>query len=195
MTVPVATFVFCARRTDKAEKGDFGSWAVATGQAAKGINGLAQCESPIGKKTQSCLEYLKDASKNEKLIDYAGKGLKWMSEHVNPLIVGVAAYDTITSDDPASAFVTNATALSAMFAAEHLMKSKVKDKMVNSIMDVAKASKNAKVAAHSKTVAGVAYDLAFVGASVGSYYLGNKIGEALLGKENKNKYPPKTALV
>lgn len=183
MTVPVATLVFGIRRADKAENGDVGSWAVAAGQGTKFVNGLAQCESPIGKKTQSVLEHLKGASKNEKLLDYAGKGLKWASEHVNPLIIGVAALDTITSDDPASAFVTNTTALSSMFAAEHLMKTKVKAKMTDSIMDIAKASKHAKVAAHSKTIAGVAYDAAFLGASIGSYYLGNKLGEALLGNK------------
>lgn len=192
MTVPVATLVFGIRRADK---GDFADGTVAVGQGAKFVNGLAQCESPIGKKTQSCIEYLKDASKNEKLLDYAGKGLKWMSEHVNPLIIGVSAFDTITAKDPASAFVTNTTALSAMFAAEHLMKTKVKAKMTDSIMDIAKASKHAKVAAHAKTIAGVAYDVAFLGASIGSYYVGNKIGEALLGDRNKNKYPPQLALV
>lgn len=195
MTVPVASLVFGIRRADKAENGDFGSWAVATGQGTKFVNGLAQCESPIGKKTQSVLDYLKDASKSEKLLDYAGKGLKWTSEHVNPLIIGVSALDTITSDDPASAFVTNTTALSAMFAAEHVMKTKVKEPMMNSIMDMAKASKHAKVAVHAKTVAGVVYDVAFLGASIGSYCIGNKIGEALLGKEDKNKYPPQLALV
>lgn len=195
MTVPVATLVFGIRRADKAENGDVGSWAVAAGQGTKFVNGLAQCESPIGKKTQSCLDYLKGASKNEKLLDYAGKGLKWMSEHVNPLIIGVSVFDTITSDDPASAFVTNTTALSSMFAAEHLMKTKVKEPMLNSVMDMAKASKNVHIAKHAKTVAGVAYDAAFLGASIGSYYLGNKIGEALLGDNNKNKYPPQMVLV
>lgn len=194
MTVPVASLVFGIRRADKAENGDFGSWAVAAGQGTKFVNGLAQCESPIGKKTQSVLEYLKDASKSEKLISYAGQGLKWTSEHVNPIIIGVSVLDTITADDPASAFVTNTTALSSMFAAEHLVKTKLKTPIMNSVMDIAKASKNAKIAKHANTFAGLAYDAAFLGASIGSYYVGNKLGEALLGKDDKNKYPPPVVL-
>lgn len=130
----ISSAIFSIRSADKAEKqfeaGHGGTAAsraaIAGGQLWKVGEYVAEktvkLDNELGKTTQTAVNILKKASKNDVLIDYAGKAVKWASKSVNPLICVSSGFDVLSSEDKQSTLIKNATALGGMFFVEGQMK-------------------------------------------------------------------------
>jgi len=114
----LASAIFCIRNEDKVKNGDIGRLPVAIGQGRNVVNSIMSFDNAIGKTAKTAVDALEIASKDEALLKYAGKAVNFVGDHINPLICVSSGIKVLTSDDKASAFVTQASALSGMFAVE-----------------------------------------------------------------------------
>lgn len=189
---PVSTGIFAFRNVDKAEHGDKGRGVVAGFQTLNFGNDVAsnilKYDNGIAKTARSAVSVFSDMAKESKAIDYAGKALKWGCDNVNPLICASGALKVATSDDKVQAGITEAAALSTMFAGENFVKANY-DKAANSkyVKEVAKAAKETEalkpifeyVAKHKLGGKADTFikGLVLVGASITSYSIGELIGK------------------
>lgn len=185
----VSSAIFCARNVNKAECQDkVGRWAVAAGQGKKVVDYVRTLDNELGKSANSSVEALKTFSKSEKLLTYAGKAIDFASKNVNPLICVSSGIDILRADDKQSALITNAAALSSMFAVENLMKKhldeipKIKgiDKIAQKVMEFAKKYKC------EGRLPAIIHGTVFVAGSVASYALGEKFGTLVANKAKEN---------
>lgn len=190
MSNVVSSAIFCVRNVDKAEnQGKVGRVAPAAGQGLNVAEHIAQLENSIGKGTKTALEAMQTVAKNRKVLEYTGKAVRFASENVNPLICISSGIDVLTSKDKESALVTNAAALTSMFAVESLMKKhlddvvKIKgiDKIAKKISEFAKTTKN------PKAIPLIFHGVGFVIGSCAAYSIGEKFGKLLLGQHGNEK--------
>lgn len=194
----ISSAIFCVRNVDKAEnQGKEGRWAVADtkmliagGQGKKVFDYVSKLDKTIvGKGAQSAAQFCQKAAKSEKLFDYAGRAVDFASKNVNFLICASAGIDVLTSDDKEAALVTNGTALTSMFAVEHLMKKHL-DEIPK--MDCMKgiAEKVIKFEKENKCegkISAIIHGVAFVVGSCAAYSVGDKFGHLLIGQSLNGK--------
>ncbi|MBP3925404.1 hypothetical protein J6E39_09240 [bacterium] len=192
MANPVSSLIFAYRNTDKTSNGDIGRAPVAIGQATNLFNEIAKFDNMIGAGAKSALSIFCDSSKHNKAIDYAGKGLKFASEHVNPLICASSVLKTATSDDKVQTGLTEICALSGMFLGEGLAKQYLEknftDKNVEKYLrnlsqkgickNLAEKILNSNSSSKAATIL---RGLLFVCASLTSYAAGEKLGKEFAG--------------
>jgi len=186
----VSSTIFCARNIDKAENQDkVGRWAVAVGQGKKVVDYVRTLDNQFGRNTNALIHDVKIASEQEKLLEYTGKALNFASKNVNPLIIASSGLDVLMADDKKSALVKNATALSAMFAVEHLMKEHLDD--ITKIKGVDKVAKNVMEFAAKHSCEGklgaIVHGVAFVVGSCTAYSVGEKFGSLILNKTDSKE--------
>jgi len=190
MSNPVSSLIFCCRNVDKVEYEDkMGRFPVAIAQANNVFQAVQKLDGTVGKTAKTASDVLANAAKEEKVLAYAGKGVKFLSEHVNPLICVSSGLDVLKADDKEKAFVTNATALGAMFLVEDQMKKHLDDipkqkifkKVVEKIMKFAESYKC------EKGLPAVAHGVAFVVGSCTAYSLGEKFGNLVATKLKGNE--------
>lgn len=181
---PIASTIFCVRNTDKVENGDLGRVPVALGQGRNVVNSILALENNVGKKTQTTVDTLKVASKNEALLKYFGKSVNYFGEHVNFLICASAGLKVMTAEDKKSAAIEQTSALTTMFAVEKQMK-----KHMDSIKDIKGIDRlAAKISEFSKSIGcknGIPVALKgifFVTGSVTAYNAGEKFGIIVANK-------------
>lgn len=189
----VASTIFCVRNADKVENGDLGRVPVAIGQARNVANSIMSFDNAVGRGAQTAVNAFNSAAKNEALFKYMGKAVNFVGDHINPLICVSSGIKVLNSDDKASAFVTQASALSGMFFVEGMMKKHLQegiDKTFEkaSALDEEKgAGKIAKRAVNflekhnlKGKLPKVLYGVTFVVGSCTGYNYGEKLGNAIV---------------
>lgn len=192
MTNSLANLVFCIKNANTTFSSDPSRGAVTAGQATNAFKAATELKNTIGKEARAAVDALKIASKNDKILEYAGKGLKFASENVNPLICIAAGAKVITSDDKVSTAIEQTSALSAMFAVEKFMKTELNSKksekffakMSENISKLAKKFKlnnfMTKTLGHAPAVV---KGTTFVAGSIIAYSAGEKFGKLLTKKD------------
>lgn len=193
----VASGIFAYRNADKTKNGEIGRSAVTLGQTAGLVQEVAKYDGLAANAARSTLSVFSNLAKQNKMFEYAGKATQFAVNNVNPLICASGVVKTAMSDDKVGTGVTEAAALSAMFAGEGLIKLHY-DKAVNSktCKDlIAKASDKKyikpvfeyleKHKLKGKTGA-ILKGLVFVGGSMSSYALGQNIGKDISKRVKAN---------
>lgn len=212
MSNVISSAIFCARNVDKAESQDkIGRWAVAVGQAKKIADYVTTLDNSVGKETSSAINIIKDYSKGKQVLNYAGKAINFASENVNPLICVSAGIDVLNAKDKDSAIVTNAAALTGMFAVENQMKKHLDDiPKISGVKEAIKKFTTSKIgkeivanvtkfAEKNKCTKGIPtliHGAAFVVGSCTAYNIGEKFGrlvaKEVTGHEDFNQKPSKS---
>ena len=197
MFSPVASCIFACRNVDKTKNGDVGRSAVAAGQAAGLVQEVSKYDGLVANSARSALSVFSNLAKENKAFEYATKAVKFAADNVNPLICASGVVKTAMSDDKIGTGVTEATALTAMFAGEGMIK-KYYDKAVNS-SSVKHGIKNLSKNKIMKPVfeylekhqlkgkaGAIIKGLLFVGGSMTSYAIGQKFGETTAKRVKAN---------
>ena len=194
MFSPVASTIFTFRNIDKTENGEIGRAPVALGQAVGVLGEISKYDNAAAMTAKNMLSVFSDLSKENKVMNYAGKFAKFASNNVNPLIALSGGVKVLMSDDKQSAAITEGTALAAMFGGEGLVK-KHYDKIIDSqkVQNLLKAASKQKYLKpafdflQKKNWGGatgaVIKGLLFLAASMTSY----EIGHIEVDKTEKNK--------
>lgn len=197
----LASTIFAVRNFDKTKNGEVGRSTVALGQTAGVVQEIAKYDGLASKTARSALSVFSELAKENKVFEYAGKFTKFTVDNINPLICLSGVIKTISSDDKEKTAITEAAALSTMFAGEYFVK-KNYDNIVNSssFKNTLKKTSQSKylkplfefLEKHKfKGKAGlIIKGLFFVSASMGSYSIGQKFGDDLSDwvKANKKAY-------
>lgn len=193
----VASGIFAYRNADKTCNGDVGRGAVTVGQTAGLVQEVAKYDGIVAKTARSALSVFSDLAEKNKAFEYAGKVTKFAVNNVNPLICVSGGIKTAMSDDKVKTGITEAAALSAMFAGEGLIKANY-DKMVasqtvrNGIKYLSKSKVFKPIFEYLKKhklegkAAAVLKGLIFVSGSIMSYDIGHKLGEPVADRVKKN---------
>lgn len=193
----VASGIFAVRNADKTKDGEVGRSAVTLGQTAGLVQEIAKYDGLAANAARSTLSVFSDLAKQNKMFDYAGKVTKFAVNNVNPLICASGVIKTAMSDDKVGTGITEAAALSTMFAGEELIKQNY-DKAVNSktckdLLAKASDTKCLKPVLEylekhklSGKAGAIVKGLAFVGASMTSYAVGQKIGKDISKRVKAN---------
>ena len=184
------------RNGDKASKGDDGRAVVA---GCQGLNLCGDVASQVMKydnafanTARSAASVFSGMAKDNKAFKYASKAIKWGCDNVNPLICIAGGIKTLKSDDKISTGITEAAALTTMFAGENFIKSNYeaisKSKVVKNLikqMKNTKGIKNIFKYISKKNLGGkigtVIKGLALVSASIASYSAGEYMGKNIAG--------------
>jgi hypothetical protein len=188
LTNIVKSTVFGVRNADKVVNGsnsgrDEGRFAATAGQFANALKEARKFDNIAKKGATAAIDAVNIASKNSKALDYALKGVKFASNHVNPLLCAAAGYRVLTADDKKSALQRETFGMSSMFAFERVAKKFLASNYIKNLtkhMPGGKDGKNAFL---------IITGLGFVACSIMGYSFGRKIGEFFFGKEKK-KLPP-----
>ena len=127
----VASGIFAYRNADKTKNGDIGRGAVTLGQTAGLVQEVAKYDGFAANAARSTLSVFSDLAKQNKAFEYAGKVTKFAIDNVNPLICASSVIKTAMAEDKVGTGITEAAALSAMFAGEGMVKMYY-DKVANS---------------------------------------------------------------
>lgn len=178
---PISSLIFSARNTDKFQNGDIGRLPVAIGQANNVLLAAKDIQNPLGMAIRTTGDVFEQVSKSEKLLEYAGKGVNFVSKHINPFICVAGGVKVLTAEDKGSALIEETASLGAMFTGEHFLKKYAEQIHQNTgINKLAKAfdaqflkSKPKLKGKFGKVLEGVL----FVTGSIISYAAGNKVGK------------------
>ena len=193
----VASGIFAYRNANKTKNGDIGRGAVTVGQTAGLVQEIAKYDGAVASTARSAVSVFSDLAKKNKAFEYAGKATKFAVNNVNPLICVSGGIKTAMSDDKVKTGITEAAALSAMFAGEGLIKAKY-DKMVasqtvrNGIKYLSKSKIFKPAFEYLKKhklegkAAAVLKGLIFVAGSMTSYAVGQKLGEPVAERVKAN---------
>src|SRR5574344_1235542 len=105
----VSTIIFCGRNFDKTDNGDIGRAPVAVGQFRNVVNGVTAYDNAIGKTAKTAVNAFDKVAKADKLVDYAGKGVRFLSKNINPLICVSSGIQILNSDDKERTAMVQAT--------------------------------------------------------------------------------------
>ncbi len=197
MFSPIASCIFACRNVDKTKNGDVGRSTVALGQAAGLVQEVSKYDGMVANTARSAVSVFSKLANEHKAFEYAGKAVQFAADNVNPLICASGVVKTAMSDDKLETGITEAAALSAMFAGEGMIK-KNYDKIANSpavkkcVEGVSKTEVLKPVINYleknklkGKTGA-ILKGLLFVGGSMASYSIGQKFGEATAKRASAN---------
>lgn len=191
MSNVVASAIFCARNTKKAENGDWGRAPVAIGQARNIIDSVMSYDNAIGRGTQNWVNKFNAAAESEKVLHGMGKAVNFLAKNINPLICVTSGVKVLTAEDKHSTLIQETAALSAMFAGEAWMKNNLSK--VTEIKGIDKIAE--KIMAFSKTFKGggaipaAIKGTAFVIGSCTAYNVGSKFGHLLTDKKPEETNP------
>lgn len=177
--IDVANILFTIRNGNRANNGEGGRGLVTVGQAAKFFKQVSNYDNMFGKGTRSAINAFNRISENDKVFRGISKGVKFASEHINPLICVSSGINVLTSEDKQSAVIAEAGNLAGMFAMEGWMK-----KNLDGIVDKLPISKKWK-----PIVRGIAFVIGSIGASTICYNIGKKIAKNLKEENDKYKAP------
>ncbi len=197
MFSPIASGIFAYRNAYKTKNGDIGRGAVTLGQTAGLLQEVAKYDGLAANAARSTLSVFSDLAKQNKAFEYAGKVTKFAVDNVNPLICASGVVKTAMAEDKVKTGITEAAALSAMFAGEGLIKLYY-DKAANSNEVQAGMKKLADkkmikpvfeyVEKHKLggKIGSVVKGLVFVGGSMASYAVGQKFGDGFANRVEAN---------
>lgn len=197
MSNVVASAIFCAKNTKKAENGDWGRTPVAIGQARNIVDSIMAFDNAVGRTTKTAVDGYNTIAKSEKLLEYAGKGVKYIAAHINPLICISSGAKVLTSDDKTSTLVQQTASLGAMFAGEAWMKKNLDKSLIKiwKTLSEMKCTKGLteKALEFVKThkcegkIPTIIHGVAFVIGSCSAYAVGEKFGNLLTGAKTTSQ--------
>lgn len=157
----VATVGFAVRNIDKTTSGDWGRLLVALGQTANAIKAGAEHNSYL----KSGVNALKKVAESDSVFKGVSKGVKFVSNNINPLIVVSSGYNVLTAkkEERKKTLFSEAGCIAGMFLGEGWMK-----KNLNPIIEKLPVSNKWKP---------VIKGLIFIGGSVGSSTIGQMLTE------------------
>lgn len=197
LEVCVPSGIFCYRNLKKAENGEPQRGTVAFAQGAKIVQAIANYNETTAKTADSAVSVFNQMAQKSKVVDYAGKAVKWSVHNVNPLICASSVVKTAMSDDKVGTAINETGALAGMFAGEGLMKLHL-DKVINA-ENVTKLGKQVgKVkwlkpvaefmtkSGNNSKIAAVVKGITFVCGSIASYSAGHCLAEKYSGRVKAN---------
>lgn len=179
----ISSIAFCYSNGEKTENGHIGRLPVMIGQARNAVvsirDTIFSLDNSFSKSAQSASEAFERLAENNKIIDYTGKAVGFISKHVNKFIIGSSVIDVALSKDKKTTAVETGIGLTSMFATENFLKKHFsEEKIANELIKSFKGSSKGKIGA----IANITYGVVFTTGSIFSYYLGGKFGDILLGK-------------
>lgn len=165
----VATVGFAVRNIDKTTSGDWGRLLVALGQTANAIKAGAEHNSYL----KSGVNALKKVAESDSVFKGVSKGVKFVSNNINPLIVVSSGYNVLTAkkEERKKTLFSEAGCIAGMFLGEGWMK-----KNLNPIIEKLPVSNKWKP---------VIKGLIFIGGSIGSSTIGQMLTEKAYKYWNK----------
>ena len=179
----VATVGFAVRNIDKTTSGDWGRLLVALGQTANAIKAGAEHNSYL----KSGVNALKKVAESDSVFKGVSKGVKFVSNNINPLIVVSSGYNVLTAkkEERKKTLFSESGCIAGMFLGEGWMK-----KNLNPIIEKLPVSNKWKP---------VIKGLIFIGGSIGSSTIGQMLTEKAykywdkpLKQPEQHVYQPKT---
>ena len=157
----VATVGFAIRNVDKTTSGDLGRLPVAVGQTVNAIKAGAEYNSFLKKGVNA----VKKVAESDSVFKGVSKGVKFVSNNINPLIVVSSGYNVLTAkkEERKKTIFSEAGCIAGMFLGEGWMK-----KNLNPIIEKLPVSNKWKP---------VIKGLIFIGGSIGSSTIGQKLAE------------------
>lgn len=167
------------------------------GHAAKVVQKLAKEDFVLGHIAKGALDTLEIASKDSKLLQLAGKGIK-IAKYTDPISCACAMVRVAKSDTPGRSLLEESSGLLGMFAIEGAMIKYSKDianiKGVKTLNDkMVNFCKNTK---YCGQVPAIAYGLLFTAGSIIGTKLAGKAGKWVADKlklpesQEKQQLPP-----
>jgi len=151
--------------------------------AAEAVN---RYDNAFTRSAKSAVSVFADAAKQHKVLDYAGKALKWSSDNVNPLLCISGGVKVLMSDDKTEAFVNEVGSLGTMFLGEYLVKQSydkvAASKAVTNALEKVSDTKLMKYITENNMggkISAIIKGVTLVGASIGSYALGKALSKDL----------------
>lgn len=175
--IDFSTLLFFLRNGKRAGDGEGGRSFVAIGQGAKVVKQICEYDNIFARGAKSAVNAFKTVAKNDKVFNGISKGVKFASEHVNPLIVVSSGINVLTSQDKQSTVIAEAGNLAAMFAVEGWMKKNL-DNILNNLPINSK---------WMPIVRGVAFVIGSIGASTAGYKIAKKFAAKLKTENEKAK--------
>ncbi len=177
----VRSTIFGLRNADKViNTDDKGRILADVGQLTNAAKSAAQLDNAVGKGAQAAIEAMGSLSQKHKALEIAGKGVTWASEHVNPLLICAAGYRVATADDKETALKREVFGMSAMFGAEHLIRSGFASGKFQNFKGTIKNK-------YALAICGIIEGLLFVGCSIAGSTLGYKLGKYFYPDKVKDK--------
>lgn len=157
----VATVGFAIRNVDKTTSGDLGRLPVAVGQTVNAIKAGAEYNSFLKKGVNA----VKKVAESDSVFKGVSKGVKFVSNNINPLIVVSSGYNVLTAkkEERKKTIFSEAGCIAGMFLGEGWMK-----KNLNPIIEKLPVSNKWKP---------VIKGLIFIGGSIGSSTIGQMLTE------------------
>ena len=157
----VATVGFAIRNVDKTTSGDLGRLPVAVGQTVNAIKAGAEYNSFLKRGVNA----VKKVVESDSVFKGVSKGVKFVSNNINPLIVVSSGYNVLTAkkEERKKTLFAEAGCIAGMFLGEGWMK-----KNLNPIIEKLPVSNKWKP---------VIKGLIFIGGSIGSSTIGQMLTE------------------
>lgn len=157
----VATVGFAIRNVDKTTSGDLGRLPVAVGQTVNAIKAGAEYNSFLKRG----VNVVKKVAESDSVFKGISKGVKFVSNNINPLIVVSSGYNILTAkkEERKKTLFAESGCIAGMFLGEGWMK-----KNLNSIIEKLPVSNKWKP---------VIKGLIFIGGSIGSSTIGQMLTE------------------
>ena len=157
----VATVGFAIRNVDKTTSGDLGRLPVAVGQTVNAIKAGAEYNSFLKRG----VNVVKKVAESDSVFKGVSKGVKFVSNNINPLIVVSSGYNVLTAkkEERKKTLFSEAGCIAGMFLGEGWMK-----KNLNPIIEKLPVSNKWKP---------VIKGLVFIGGSICSSTIGKKLAE------------------
>lgn len=179
----VATVGFAIRNVDKTTSGDLGRLPVAVGQTVNAIKAGAEYNSFLKRG----VNVVKKVAESDSVFKGVSKGVKFVSNNINPLIVVSSGYNVLTAkkEERKKTLFSEAGCIAGMFLGEGWMK-----KNLNPIIEKLPVSNKWKP---------VIKGLIFIGGSIGSSTIGQMLTEKAykywdkpLKQQEQHVYQPMT---
>lgn len=157
----VATVGFAIRNVDKTTSGDLGRLPVAVGQTVNAIKAGAEYNSFLKRGVNA----VKKVVESDSVFKGISKGVKFVSNNINPLIVVSSGYNILTAkkEERKKTLFAESGCIAGMFLGEGWMK-----KNLNPIIEKLPVSNKWKP---------VIKGLIFIGGSIGSSTIGQMLTE------------------
>lgn len=157
----VATVGFAIRNVDKTTSGDLGRLPVAVGQTVNAIKAGAEYNSFLKRGVNA----VKKVVESDSVFKGVSKGVKFVSNNINPLIVVSSGYNVLTAkkEERKKTLFSESGCIAGMFLGEGWMK-----KNLNPIIEKLPVSNKWKP---------VIKGLIFIGGSIGSSTIGQMLTE------------------
>lgn len=170
----VATVGFAIRNVDKTTSGDLGRLPVAVGQTVNAIKAGAEYNSFLKRGVNA----VKKVVESDSVFKGVSKGVKFVSNNINPLIVVSSGYNVLTAkkEERKKTLFSEAGCIAGMFLGEGWMK-----KNLNPIIEKLPVSNKWKP---------VIKGLIFIGGSIGSSTIGQMLTEKAYKYWDKPLKPP-----